>query len=121
LAFCKHQQHIANLVCKPGAVTPSQNSSNSTFFQPGIKSVGLNTENGNVEWVQYNIDETNLFVQISEEANVDGVPRTIEVATVDNFILFTLPHFWEYAVIDPSIPHTPPPTSPHFTFKLLPY
>lgn len=71
-----------------------------------IKIAGTHTidkrNNGNVEWVKYNASGTQMLVQFPELAEVDGIARIMQIVEDENIgYVLILPHFFNYAIVDP--------------------
>jgi len=59
-------------------------------------------DNGNFEWVEYLVNGYILFVRFPDTIEVDGTPRTMQVAMNNSEeIYLVVPHFWNYVIIDP--------------------
>jgi len=61
-------------------------------------------ENGNLRWFTINIDGVIMYGQFLDKAELDGAVRviTFQLDKENNVVTATIPHFWDYAVIDPS-------------------
>ena len=47
-----------------------------------------------------------MYVRFLENAEVDGLPKPSQVTSdvmTSKFVTYTLPHFWNYAIIDPGM------------------
>lgn len=58
-------------------------------------------EGGSVQWVMIVIDDVALYGQFINKAEIDNRVRTISFKSANNSISAILPHFWNYAYMDP--------------------
>jgi hypothetical protein len=54
-----------------------------------------------VRWEEYTINQISLFVSIPDNALIDGNEKSMKVQRANNYLVFTLPHFFVHAAIDP--------------------
>eukprot|EP00026_Physarum_polycephalum_P007387 Phypoly_transcript_07447.p1 GENE.Phypoly_transcript_07447~~Phypoly_transcript_07447.p1 ORF type:complete len:469 (+),score=93.90 Phypoly_transcript_07447:178-1407(+) len=82
-----------------GIVTESQNLEDSA-----PKVVAEVDEHGNLKWIKYLINGFAFYGQFQDKAILDGYIRTIRFRqnVTDNSIITIIPHFWDYADIDPN-------------------
>lgn len=61
-------------------------------------------ESEKMKWIKYSVNGVTLFSQFLENAEIDGIPKPIEIIPNDsNSLHLIIPHFWNYAAIDPSM------------------
>lgn len=62
-------------------------------------------ENEKETWIKHSINGATLYSQFLGNAEIDGSPKAVGiVADSPESIRLIIPHFWNYAAIDPSTP-----------------